>query len=128
MIELDINKPITPEKWGKDHWSLLGYVASCFDGEIDRRRLRCNPDRHPFTDQAGWQDSYSTRLQDQTETALGHDDWDCLNDLEDAGMVEVLSAVNGMVWLTELGSAVAFQLRTHKCNGGTFATFSLKAK
>lgn len=85
---------ITIDRWGKDHWSLLAYVESvCVDGhgEIDLRRMRCDADRHPgYAVRQGFDDNshkkYSTRLQDGE--LQDHDDWDCLDDLEAAGLVE----------------------------------------
>jgi hypothetical protein len=82
---------IEPKRWGRDHWSLLGYIATCFDGEIDRRKLRCNENRHPMLAHchSAWKDEWSTRLKSTPEgehiKAIGHDDWDCLDDLEAAG-------------------------------------------
>ena len=108
---------IEPKRWGREHWSLLGYIATCFDGEIDRRKLRCNENRHPMLAHchSAWKDEWSTRLKSTPEgehiKAIGHDDWDCLDDLEAAGMVNVFSLVNGFVRLTEYGSRVAFRLR-----------------
>jgi hypothetical protein len=125
---------IEPKRWGRDHWSLLGYIATCFDGEIDRRKLRCNENRHPMLAHchSAWKDEWSTRLKSTPEgehiKAIGHDDWDCLDDLEAAGMVNVFSLVNGFVRLTEYGSRVAFRLRQHKEKGGNFGDFVFRFK
>jgi hypothetical protein len=99
---------IAPNRWGEDHWALLSYVVACFDGSLDLDRLRCNG---------------STRLKDPSDRVIGHDDWDCLEDLEAAGLVEIISRLAGIVHLTEKGNAVAFRLREHKWNGQAFATF-----
>jgi hypothetical protein len=99
---------IPPNRWGEDHWALLSYVVSCFDGSLDLERLRCNG---------------NTRLKGPSDRVIGHDDWDCLQDLEAAGLVEIISRLAGIVHLTEKGNAVAFRLREHKWNGQTFATF-----
>lgn len=135
--------------FGKDHWSLLGYVETlCVDssnggvGKIDRERMRCNPAAHPHLvgfrterDGMGWKAVYGTRLagffvegeKQNTKRRLGdHDDWHCLQDLEDAGLVDWISAVNGFVTLTELGIRVSNALRAHKAKGGAFGTFSWK--
>lgn len=134
------------EKFGKDHWSLLAYVETlCVDGKdglgvIDGRRVRCNPARHPGqeTSPGPWRDSYSTRLagffqfDDRADPQLaaeaglmllGHDDWDCLEDLEAAGLVSVITLTSGGVLLTDEGSRVAGVLRAHKAQGGHFAGF-----
>ena len=116
---------IEPKRWGRDHWSLLGYIVTCFDGVIDRRRLRCNENRHLLRAHPSptWKDEWSTRLKEGIVT--GHDDWDCLDDLEAAGMVNILSLVNGFVQLTGYGNEVAFGLRQHKEKGGNFSDFVL---
>lgn len=138
-------------KYGKDHWSLLAYVENCCVngqegiGEIDRRRVRCNPNTRPMlagVQNPQWKLNYSTRLADlfdfedrtDPEKAIAaglqlrdHDDWDCLEDLEAAGYVEVLSLVNGFVKMTENGCGVTAKLRAHKAAGGQFAGFRLAA-
>lgn len=119
---------------------MLGYVeAICVDGrkveglgsvgEIDRRRVRCNPERHPlllppdpFGSGPHWKDAYCTRLNEGT--VADHDDWDCLDDLEAAGLVEIMSLVNGYVTMTDEGTRVAAALRKHKSAGGRFGDFS----
>lgn len=131
------------EKWGKDHWSLLAYVETlCVDsskkgiGEIDKRRVRCNENRHTLHavnyPTCKWQSSYGTRLQGYwakdgrtvpAKLMKDHDDWDCLSDLDAAGMVEVISEANGFVKLTQRGSTVAGALRAYKAQGGVFADF-----
>lgn len=140
---------VTPvEKFGKDHWSTFAYVETCCVdgkegvGQLERQRMRCNPERHPLlhTSPGGWRDAYSTRLagffdfadRNDPEKAIeaglmlrGHDDWDCLDDLEAAGLIEVQSLANGFVTMTEKGMEVAGELRTHKAAGGHFAGFRL---
>jgi hypothetical protein len=146
---------IPMDRFGKDHWSLLGYIESiCVDacntgiGEIDKRRLHCNPTSHPVHDAnmmlyrgpMAWQPAWGTRLKGYFDFAersdpakaeaagvqVGeHDDWDCLDDLEEAKLIEVLSLTNGFVQLTDLGMQVAAKVRQHKARGGQFATFSL---
>jgi hypothetical protein len=130
-----VDAVISPERWGKDHWSLLGYVVTRFDEELQRQVLRCNENRHPLLRSGGlgrhtlpWEDKWSTRLRDSADRVPGHDDYDCLDDLEAAGLVEIISLVNGFVWLTEKGNAVGFRLREHKMRGGTFATFIAPSK
>lgn len=80
--------------------------------------IRCS-----FTTAAG-NDSYSTRLRNW-EWAIGHDDWDCLEDLEAAGFVWIISLINGFVRMTDLGAEVVQKLRNHKHNGGVFGNFVL---
>lgn len=119
MVEMD--------KWSKDHWGLLAYVETrCVDfkGKLERTHLRCNENKHPL--QKGginppWQTDYSTRLKEGT--IEGHDDWDCLEEMEDAGLIEIISMINGFVEITEKGIKVTHRIRKHKIKGGTFSTF-----
>ena len=144
---MSTSKKLTVADFGKDHWSLLAYVETlCVDshsgtgiGEIDKRRIRCNPKRHPMHavnanfGVGGWNAEYGTRLsgfflegdkRDLGRRLIEHDDWDCLNDLEDAGLLEVMSEANGFVMLTEKGMKVAARVREWKAKGGHFATFT----
>ena len=139
-----------PLKFGKDHWSLLAYVeACCVDGQngigtLNKGRMRCNENSHPLLKSgysvASWKPCYSTRIagffdfadRANTEKAvavglqiLGHDDWDCLDDLAATGYVDILSVANGYVKLMPLGIKVAALLREHKATGGQFAEFRL---
>ncbi len=122
-------------EFGKDHWSLLAYVETlCVDGrgngvgEIDKRRLSCNPKRHPVhavnEGMCKWKDDYSSRLADGAAPVPGHDDWDCLDDLEAAKLLEIMSEVNGFVILSDRGREMAGRIRAHKSKGGSFANFS----
>jgi len=143
--------PVT--QYGKDHWSMLAYAeAVCVDGQkgvgtLLRDRMRCNPARHPllagaYASVGSWKPQYGTRLRAFFEFNLrndpvqavaagvqldGHDDWDCLEDLEAAGYVEVLSLSQGTVRMTARGNQVAALLRAHKANGGMFANFVLES-
>ena len=133
------------EKFGKDHWSLLGYIETCCvegDGEIVHDRMRTNPDCNPdlgyrrtMFSKLEWKDEYSTRLKSfpwksksEKEKAKhrvsGHDDWDCLEDLEKAGLARLLSYVNGFVQMTDAGLAMAAKIRVHKAKGGSFSNFT----
>lgn len=125
---------------------MLAYVETlCVDGkegvgQIDRRRVRCNSAKHPLLSAhpMAWDDRYSTRLAgffdfagrwDTAKAAeacfllIGHDDWDCLDDLEAAGFVEILSLTNGLVKMTRAGNDMAARLRAHKTEGGHYAGF-----
>ena len=115
--------------FGKDHWSLLAYVEACcvdHGGVLDLRHMRCNPCRHPLLADSrvhrGWKPEWGTRLKGGT-ILEHHDDWDCLEDLEEAGLVEIVSTVNGIVRLTPSGETLAARLRLHKQRGGGYANF-----
>lgn len=61
---------------------------------------------------------------DQTHRMLGHDDWDCIEDLVAAGLVEWHGTGAQPVFrLTPEGERVAGLLRAHKQRGGVFAGF-----
>ena len=130
-------------QFGKDHWSLLAYVETCAveSNSLDKRRLRCNPARHPihavnlnYGEVARWKPEYGTRLKGfwaadgriNPDLRLpSHDDWDCLDDLEAAGLIDVVSEANALVRMTDAGMGIAALVRKHKASGGTFATFSI---
>lgn len=131
------------DMFGKDHWSTLAYCECCCTdnagkgfGTLARNRMRCNKERHPLLSAGlSWSDNYSSCLKgidvkDTPEQALekgtrlrGHDDWDCLDDLEAAGLIEIISLINCAVKMTDKGNEVAAKLRAHKANGGRFIDF-----
>ena len=122
------------EEWGKDHWSLLAYLETC---QVDAEggtaqyhigRLSCN-NKKPVGSGAPmarpvWDDKYSTRLKGGVMAEAGYDDFDCLNDLEDEGLLLQLSSIiNGIFRLTPKGIALAGEIRVHKAGGGVFSNF-----
>ena len=138
-------KTVHPSKWGKDHWSLLGYVdCRCVDngGIMNYDHLRINENINPpiCTDEhrgrprgrgQRWRPEYGTRLrgffQDKANPKLQlqhHDDICCLEDLEHFGLIKLGTYISGFVQLTPLGSEVAGRLRAHKAKGGNFANFT----
>ena len=144
---------MTPvEKYGKDHWSLLAYIEClCVDGtkgvgKIDMRKMRCNEQIHPLlvgNSNVKWREDYCTRLAGFFDyehrndigkcfaegfLLKGHDDWCCLEDLHDAGIIEIITLENGFVKMTEFGCDVAAKLRRFKALGkGNYADFKLTA-
>lgn len=138
-------RTVAVAEFGKDHWSLLAYVETrCVDaaqgmGRLERSRMRCNPQSHPLLSAgAPWRAHYGSRLRgffdfeqrsDPEKAAaaglllLDHDDWDCLDDLQAAGLLQVQSLANPCVSLTPAGVRVSAALRAHKLTGGQFATF-----
>lgn len=133
------------EKFGKDHWSTFAYAETCcVDGKdgigrLALARMRCNAEkRSMMAANMRWAPRYGTRLMgyfdfagrdDPAQAAAAglqlpdHDDWDCLDDLEAAGFIEVLTQTAGMVRMTALGNAVAAAARKHKTDGKHYATF-----
>jgi hypothetical protein len=175
---------IAPDRWGKDHWSLLAYVESVgveYKGRIDWRRLTLSARNWPmlyaardhgaalgrYTGDFGSEDSadkYGLRLRrinGQPVTLYGHCEADALMDMVDAGLVTItmpgvseddkhflkpngrpldgeddprpglmtgLTEWQLMPWarfrLTDLGRAVANELRAHKStDGATWSNF-----
>lgn len=104
---------------------------------LDLRQLRCNPERHPMHAVNGkeWRDAWGSRLKgfwnpnhpnerfDEWQIPE-HDDLDCLDDLEAAGLITVYSGANVFVGINEgRGMEVYVQLHKHKISGGMFANF-----
>lgn len=112
------------EKWGKDHWSQLGYVSTCVvDGQdLNRERMSNKRGRH-------WKPEYGTRLKgykpdgDQTLLLTDHDDWDCMHDLEAEGLLVRPSGISTTVGVTPKGHDFIAALNRYKTEGGNFAGF-----
>jgi len=128
--------PIVPiEKFGKDHWSVFAYIETCCVDRtaIDQRRLRCDNDRHPEFAHLRDGEKYPTRLkgyfdhkEDPDYIVHNHDDWDCLHDLEEAGLLSSIgTAMKPQYLLTVKGTIVAGRLRAHKAHRGHFANFEV---
>lgn len=124
---------ISFDRFGRDHWGVLLLVeAECVNRSgkpwtIDNRRMRVHPNKAPFHPQRyrgndGYSDKYPTRLRDGTEVS-GHDDWDCLEDLEAAGLLHIHSLVNGVVQITRKGQQVAAQARAWRSQGHGMVSF-----
>ena len=146
MNSLTPTTAIPMNRFGKDHWSTFAYVETCcvdanvgeHMGKLQHSRMRSNGNTHPLLNANGlaWRPEWGTRLfgyfeakkKQEDVNALGlvldtHDDWDCLDDLEVAGLVDVINLTQGVVKLTSKGLLVAAQLREHKAKGGQFAGF-----
>ncbi len=153
MIPNDDYIPLA--KFGKDHWSTFAYAETVmvdnkgfqvgFDGRMRQGRAhyrvmseQCHEPRrqkHAGHDSAQvMRREHSTRLRngDQVE---GHDDWHCVQDLVNAGLMGtkrhdgiVLPLVDNMepgvtLHLTTTGERCLIALRVHKSNGGNFGDF-----
>lgn len=118
-------------RWGRDHWTVLLLIETiCVDkrGEPDLRRFRTNPARHPGLLSpdvriagGGWEPKYATRLRTEDGLVLGsqpdpdHDDWDCVEDLVEAGMVVWGgTGMHPIFQLTDSGWDLAGRLRRHR--------------
>lgn len=118
------------EDFGKDHWSVLAYAETCAVdsyGRMDVRRLRVNSPKRGIASQPygpnDWKPSYGTRLKDGSIPDPEHDDFDCLDEFEELGLIETGTLVNPFVSFTDLGLKVASELRQHKAKGGQFRDF-----
>lgn len=97
---------------------MLYVEARCVDhgGRLDHENMRTNFTTHPLlrNDAYGrkgpWKPSYGTRL-DNGKTLPDHDDWDCLDELDDLGLVVIVSLVNGFVQMTDKGREMVSELR-----------------
>lgn len=114
-------------KWGKDHWSMLGYlgcrvVDNC--GTINNLQLRIDGNRHPgLAHRPLTEQKHPTRLKNN-EILNDHDDWDCAEDLEEAGFIKIGgTGLYPIVKLTDKGAKTEALLRTHKAQGGMFYNF-----
>ena len=127
-------KHIPVDLFGKNHWSTFAYIETrCVDygGVLDKRHMRCDETRHPGHAVNRWAvgtgKKYPTILKGNVERA-DHDDWDCADDLEAAGLLKVAgTGMNPVYSLTDAGNRMASDLRAHKANGGNFAGFSPRA-
>ena len=86
--------PVPPELWGKDHVSTMVYIESvCVDGSGQPRseKMRTWGGRPQKGKVRGFpsvefEKEYPTRLSNGVELH-DHDDWDCVNDMEAAGLI-----------------------------------------
>lgn len=94
------------ERWGKDHWTTLLYletVAVDRRGEVEAEKMRTAKRNWRLAGRVHGEanimgkDQYPTRLKpiqaeradfDSVELCDGHDDWECLHDAADLGLLE----------------------------------------
>jgi hypothetical protein len=126
-------KRVRMADWGEDHWSLLAYVeCTCVDSGTRMGIGKLDPARMHQRSIPGWKGAYGTRLSgyrnssgsvDPKRQLPNHDDFDCLRDLEAAGLVDIRSWANLFVWITDRGLDIAHAIRRHKARGGCFWNF-----
>ena len=107
--------PVPMSLWDRDHWSTLLYVETVcvdHDGQLERRRMRVDRRLHPLLAhiEKDQDSTCPTRLANGVELDR-HDDYNCLEDMEVVGLLEVVSSINGLVRLTDLGWKVAAAAR-----------------
>lgn len=114
------------ELFGRDHWSTFGYIeVRCVDhgGRPAKHHMRCCSAIHPGHAHVPGA-APPTRLKDGTERTR-HDDWDCADDLEAAGLISIGgTGLLPVFKMTAEGTRVAGLLRAHKAAGGSFSTFA----
>lgn len=121
-----ITAMVTIEQFGRDHWSTLAYFETLVvdnGGRIDKRRMRCDGARHPQFGHLplGIVGRCPTRLKGGVELD-DHDDWDCMDDLEAAGLIETSgTGMFPVVQLTPRGHEIANALRRHRADSGLHA-------
>lgn len=121
--------PVPESYFGRDHWSVFGYLAHCVterDGYVDIRRMRCDPDRHPGLAHEGsvvCDRKYPTRLRGGLQID-DHDDHDCADDLEAAGLLEHIgTGIHPRFKLTDRGFRVLDDVNRARAEGGTWSRF-----
>lgn len=133
-------KIVSIEDFGKDHWSLLAYIQTrCVDygGRLDLKHMRTKNKALAGTMfPMDWKPEYGTRLSgfflkgdkvNKKRRLDDHDDHDCQEDFEEAGLIENLgTGLHPAVKLTKFGFEIAAQIVEHKANGGQFASFKPK--
>lgn len=131
---LKAERPVPMALWSKDHWSTFAYLetrAVDHGGGINFSHMRCDIARHPGYAHSGCSREfgggpYPTRLKNGFEMK-DHDDWDCLEDLAAAGLIENKgTGMNPVVKLTEKGREIANKLRVWKEKGGQFSGFTVE--
>ena len=129
--------------FGRDHWSTFAYIDTLivelqgfqigFDGRMrqGRRNFRVmkemcsHPKRVNSASMGIVMDlKYGTRLRDGS-TVEGHDDWDCVQDLVEAGLLVGECEPSEILKLSENGKYAINALREHKRSEGSYATFEV---
>lgn len=125
--------------FGHHHWALLHHInLMSKDNEmviLNNKEMRCNPERHPEkANHRVWNHTWGTQLCDYRDSDGNldvnrrldfHDDWDCLMDLCQEGMIQFVKISENKVKMTQLGITVAENILKHKFMGGKFFNFHL---
>jgi hypothetical protein len=131
--EPDGDDYISMERWGHDHWSVLGYLETRIvdnHGVIRNQQMRCNTRLHRAFAHSVDGAVHPTRLREGVVET--HDDWSCLEDMVAAGLVVAefrqqnnyfFGSSEARVRFTSLGQDIALQLRAHKQNAGDWSDF-----
>ena len=123
-------------RWGKDHWSAFAFVAhwcaepgagaAGFKIEARRKNMRCDPARRPDLAHIEWRADCPTILKGG-ELLPCHDDWDCLDDAQAAGLLLIEgTGAFPVIFMTDKGLRIAAELTAHKTRAGNFADFRVE--
>lgn len=143
------------DQWGKDHWSTFSYIETrCVDhrGVLKNANMRTHASRHPLFLARGFAspgDGSSYPTIHKGGELPDHDDWDCLYDMVQSGLLTVQPKDDALwdvpvgsrgpiqhrgrlqrkelkvtVKLTDLGHKVAGELRAHLANKLRYQEFS----
>ncbi len=105
------------DDWGKDHWSTLAYIETrCVDhkGVLKNANMRTDAGRHPLFMARGFASPgdgsrYPTIYKGGELT--DHDDWDCLYDMVQAGLLTITLPKDDALWDVPVGSRGPIQYR-----------------
>ncbi len=125
---------IERSRWGKDHWTTFAYLCQCVidhGGILDADKMRTDRDIHPVEYSAKRHQSmliegarYPTRLNDG-ESIVGHDDWSCVKDFIEDGLVTRIFLENHKLdrfELTDEGWLLWFEFQMHIANNRAWST------
>jgi len=142
-------QPVPQERWGKDHWTTLLYLETCTvdrRGRVEHAKMRTSRRNWRLAGRVHGEsnimppDKYPTRLLptqgeratfDSVLLAGGHDDWECMQDMADAGLLtfevedergsHVSYPLAVTVTLTDAGRNAAADARARRAETGRAA-------
>jgi hypothetical protein len=115
------------EMFGKDHWSTFAYICcriAGHEGVPEKAHMRTDLDLHPALGDGHLNETkYPTRLAGGVDMP-DHDDWDCAEDLEAAGLIlQHGTGSNPVFALTDKGWKRFRHLTEFKNSGGSFGEY-----
>ena len=135
------NEKITVKDFGKDHWSMLeyiGYRAMNHKGVLNTDHMRLK-NRVGYNgcitlSEQKWEPGFGTRLSgyflkgnkvNEERLLPQHDDYDCIDDLENEKLVKNFgTGMNPACLLEKRGLEALRQLTDHKQKGGWCSNFT----
>ena len=121
--------------WGKDHWSLLGYLEyRCVNhkGFVQFNQMQCNKNRHPqylgISPHGSELDGskYGIRLAGKRQLpGPDYDEWDCIEDLMAEGLIRDIGfTMTPQFQITDKGWEIVKQVMKFKGEGHHFYQMS----